>query len=191
MNMDEKKFDPQKLHKLNNPERLRNVPPEYIWKKLNIVDANIIIEIGAGTGIYSIEFLRLANAQKLYACDISDTMLNWMTENVVPKHPRIIPFKTEESRIPLDDGIADLVFMINLHHELDNPPQMLKEANRLLKPGGKIFIADWRRQDMPEGPPTHIRYTATQVKEELEAAGFNSITVDETLPKHFLIIAGK
>ena len=189
--MDEKKYDPKHLHKLNNPERLKNVPPGFVWEKLNMKTADVIIEIGAGTGIYSIEFLRLANAQKLYACDISDTMLNWMTENVVPKHPRIIPFKTEESRIPLDDGIADLVFMINLHHELDNPPQMLKEANRLLKPGGKIFIADWRRQDMPDGPPTHIRYTATQVKEELEAAGFNSIMVDETLPKHFLIIARK
>ena len=44
-----------------------------------------------------------------------------LKENVSPKYPNIVPIKTEEHYVPLDDGIADLVFMINLHHELDNP----------------------------------------------------------------------
>ncbi len=52
--MKEKRFNPKKLHKLNNPKRLLDLPPEYIWSKLNMNAANVIIDIGAGTGFFSI-----------------------------------------------------------------------------------------------------------------------------------------
>ena len=94
-------------------------------------------------------------------------MIKWMNENVSPKYPNIIPVKTEEHTVPLDDGIADLVFMINLHHELDNPSLTLEEANRILKPDGKIFVVDWKKKDMPEGPPVEIRCLPEQIKEQL------------------------
>ncbi|MFZ0243787.1 MAG: methyltransferase domain-containing protein, partial [Desulfobacterales bacterium] len=59
--------------------------------------------------------------------------------------------------VPLDDRIADLVFMITLHHELDNPSLTVEEPYRILKPGGEIFIVDWKKIDMDEGPPEKIR----------------------------------
>ena len=67
-------------------------------------------------------------------------MTKWVKENVSPKYPNIIAIKTEEHSVPLDDGIADLVFMINLHHELGNPSLTVEESYRILKPDGKIFV---------------------------------------------------
>lgn len=130
--MNEKKFDPRKLEKLNNPERLKDISPQYIWNKLNIEKPDVLVEIGAGTAFFSIVFLKHAKPSKIYACDVSEVMINWVKENVVPKFPEIIPVKTEEHSIPLNDGISDLVFMINLHHELDNPAITLEEAYRIL-----------------------------------------------------------
>jgi len=189
--MNEKKFDPKKLKKLNDPQRLTDIPPDYIWEKLHIEKPGVFVEIGAGTAFFSVAFLQKYEPSTLYACDLSEVMINWIKENVSPKYPDIIPIKTGEHNVPLDDGIADLVFMINLHHELENPFLSVEEAYRILKPDGKIFVVDWKKKDMPEGPPTEIRCLPEQVKEQLVDAGFEQVDIYNELQKHFLVVGKK
>jgi SAM-dependent methyltransferase len=191
LTMNEKKFDPKKLQKLNDPQRLIDIPPEYIWEKLHIEKPGVFVEIGAGTAFFSVAFLQKFGPSALYACDLSEVMINWIKENVSSKYPNIIPVKTEEHTVPLGDGISDLVFMINLHHELDNPSLSVEEAYRILKPDGKIFIVDWKKKDMPEGPPAKIRCLPEQVKEQMVNAGFQDVEIYNELQKHFLVVGGK
>lgn len=56
--MTEKKFGPKKLAKLNNPKRLKDIPPDYVWDKLRMEKADVPVEIGAGTAFFSIAFLQ-------------------------------------------------------------------------------------------------------------------------------------
>ena len=189
--MNEKKFDVKKLQKLNNPKRLRDIPPEYIWARIDTSNPDVLVDIGAGTGFFSVHFLNLANGETLYACDISDTMIEWMEEHICPQNPGITPLKMEENRVPLDDDTADLVYMINLHHELDNSQAILSESYRILKNAGKIFIVDWKKTDMDEGPPEHIRWLPEQVKEQMAAANFRNVQLFNDLAKHFLLIGEK
>ena len=189
--MHEKKFDPKKLQKLNNPKRLVDIPPAYICSKLGLESSEVVVEIGAGTAFFSIAFLEALNPSTLYASDLSDTMIHWVEENVSPTYPQIIPVKNEEHSVPLDDGIADLVFMIALHHELEDSSQMLLEAYRMLKSGGTIFIVDWKKEDMPEGPPAAIRCVPEDVRDQLTASGFGDVAIYDALPKHFLVTGKK
>lgn len=189
--MNEKKFDPKKLQKLNNPNRLLDIPPDYIKEKLNSAESDIIVEIGAGTAFFAIAFLPIFKPSTIYACDMSQVMIDWVTENVVPKHPAILPVKTTESTVPLKDAMADIVYMINLHHELETPLLSIKEANRLLKPGGKIFIVDWKKKEMDDGPPERIRCLPETVKDQLLEGGFEDIFISDHLPKHFFVMAQK
>jgi SAM-dependent methyltransferase len=189
--MNNKKFDTQKLQRLNNPRRLIDIPPDYIWNKLNIKRADVLVEIGAGTAFFSIALLQQANALKVNACDISEVMIDWIKENIVPEYPNIIPVKTQEDSIPLEDEIADLVFTITLQHELENPLKSLKEAYRILKPGGKFFIVDWKKENSNEGPPVKIRCCPEDIKEQLRKSGFKQINIFNKLSKHFLLIAKK
>jgi ubiquinone/menaquinone biosynthesis C-methylase UbiE len=186
-----KKFDPQKLNKLNNPRRLIDIPPEFICARLRHKTLDTVVEIGAGTAFFSVAFLRHLKPVKIYACDVAEPMLDWVKENVSPDYPNIMPVKSGEHSVPLDDGAADLVFMINLHHELENPLLMTKEAYRLLKPDGEIFIVDWKKEPMAEGPPQEIRTVPEHVKEELIACGFDGVSLHDQLPKHFLVVAQK
>jgi len=191
MSKNEKKFDPRKLKKLNNPDRLKDIPPDYLWDKLDMEDADVLVDIGAGTAFFSVAFLQYAKPSKIYACDVSEIMIGWVKENIVPKYPRIISIKSEEHSIPLDDAIADLVFMINLHHELEDPVLTIKEAYRLLKSGGNILIVDWKKEDMPEGPPTRIRCLPEEVMEQLTNAGFHEVKMVTELLKHFVLTGKK
>lgn len=189
--MNEKKFDPKKLKKLNNPQRLKDIPVAYILDKLELEQANVFVDIGAGTAFFSCAFLQQAQPAAIYACDISATMLDWIEENIVPRYPSIYPVKSEEARLPLGDEIADLVFSINLHHELESPSQILEEAFRILKVGGKALVIDWKKQDMAEGPPTHIRCVAEEVGRQMEKAGLKHIQISNKLEKHFFVIGQK
>ncbi len=189
--MNENKFDPKKLQKLNNPQRLIDIPPDYVWEKLNIEKPGVFVDIGAGTAFFSVAFLQKSTTSTIYACDSSEVMINWVKENISPKYPNIIPLKTEENSVALDNGTVDLVFMINLHHELDNPSLMIEESKRILKPEGKIFVVDWKKKDMPEGPPAKIRCVPEQVKEQLVNAGFKQVDVFNELQKHFLVVGKK
>jgi ubiquinone/menaquinone biosynthesis C-methylase UbiE len=189
--VDSKKFDPKKLAKLNNPERLKDIPPDYIGAKLALERPEVLVEIGAGTGFFSIALQHHFKPSQSYACDISATMIDWMTRNVAPLHPAILPVKCAEHSVPLDDEIADLLYMINLHHELDEPAATLAESFRLVKPGGTLLIIDWKKLEMKEGPPEEIRCHPEVVTEQLTQAGFGNIALFDELPKHFMVVGKK
>ena len=150
-----------------------------------------IVEIGAGTAFFSLAFHRQLKASKTYACDISDIMTDWVTENITRKYPNITAVKTSENTVPLDSGIADLVFMIALHHELENPLLILKESYRMLRPGGKVFIIDWKKEEMQQGPPLGIRCLPEEVKDQLTESHFKDVEMFTELSKHFFVIGTK
>lgn len=189
--MSGKKFDPKKLQKLNDPQRLVDISPDYIRSKLHTEKPDVLVEIGAGTAVFCIAFLELFSPSTVYACDVSEVMTGWIAENVTPKYPGIIPLKTHEHSVPLEDGIADLVFMIALHHELEKPSLSVQEAYRLLKAGGEIFIVDWKKKDTADGPPMEIRYTPEEVGDHLTGSGFEDVNIFNDLPNHFLLVAQK
>ncbi|MFP4548791.1 MAG: class I SAM-dependent methyltransferase [Fidelibacterota bacterium] len=189
--MSDNVFNTKYLHKLNNPERFREVPPDLIWKDLNLKAPKVAIDIGAGTGFFTKEFLRKMPEGKIFACDISNTMLDWMKKNIVPEHPNIIPKKMSHDILPCEKEIADLVYMINLHHEIENHKKLLSEIYRVLNPSGKLFIVDWKKQVMDQGPPIHIRFEIDEVRAQLEEAGFSRINLNDSFPNHFFVIAEK
>ena len=185
--MSSKVFDPKKLAKLNNPQRLLDIPVDHLWKILNAKRAGTMVDIGAGTGFFCIPFLDYVH--KVYACDFSQTMVDWMVENL-KDYPRVIPTKMENNTVPLEDNVCEILSMMNLHHELDSPEKTIIECRRLLKPGGKILIVDWKQEEMSQGPPLHIRVSPSTVCTQLESSGFTNIVVDESLELHF-IVAGE
>lgn len=190
--MIEKKFDTSKLDRLNNPERLRLTPPDKIWEKLDLQEPRTAVDVGAGTGFFSIPFLeKMGSEAIIYALDISQIMVDWMTAHVVPVHQRIRPGLMGESSIPLEDNSVDLALLFYLYHELEDPRKMLREVRRILKPGGKAAILDWRAEAMPEGPPLEIRVTPKRIREDLESCGFRNILEDRSMEKHDLLIGQK
>jgi ubiquinone/menaquinone biosynthesis C-methylase UbiE len=187
-----KKFDPKKLVKLNDPKRLEYLNPDLIWDKAGIKNPSVLIDIGAGTGFFALLFGKKMKKGKVYACDISDEMLSWLEDNLPRESKgRVIPVKMEESSVPLPDAMADLVYMINLHHELEEPRRILGEALRLLKRGGKLLILDWKREKTPEGPPLEIRVTEEAIESQMRNAGFRDVIKYAVLPYHHFLVGKK
>jgi ubiquinone/menaquinone biosynthesis C-methylase UbiE len=188
----DKKFDPKKLDKLNDPRRLEYLNPDFIWEKAALPDPAVLVDIGAGTGFFALLFSRKMKEGKVYACDISSEMISWMNGNLPAESKgKLIPVKMEETSVPLSGGMADLVYMINLHHELEDPVMILKESFRLLKKSGKVIVIDWKKEETPEGPPLGLRVEEEAIESHMRDAGFSEIAKYRALPYHYFLIGKK
>jgi ubiquinone/menaquinone biosynthesis C-methylase UbiE len=189
MNMKEdRKFDPRSIEKLNNPARFEREDPDVIWRELALTDPRVLVDIGAGTGFFAIPFARKGPRITVHACDLQDEMLAWMREHLpADVRDRILLHRMDERSVPLESGIADLVYMINLHHELEDPAAIMAESFRLLRPGGTVLVMDWKKGETPSGPPQEIRVSEDQIGSDLVQAGFGSIVRHPVLPYHSFV----
>ena len=188
------KFDIAKLERLNDPGRFDTLPPAVFWDALGApADARSIVEIGAGTGLFATRFAELAPGAVVHVADIEPVMLEWMRENRPEVAAgRLAPILADEDHVPLADSSADVVYMINLHHELVSPSVSYAEALRLLRPAGRVMAVDWAPGESPHGPSQHVRVPAEDVADMLRIVGFAQVVVHEgALPKAWLITAAK
>jgi SAM-dependent methyltransferase len=73
----------------------------------------------------------------------------------------------------LPAAAVDHAMIYNLLH-IENPVALLREAHRVLKPGGTASIIHWKRDPgTPRGPSMEIRPTPEQCREWGERAGFS------------------
>lgn len=184
------KFDPAKTAKLDDPRRLDDLRPDAMWAALGSpTDARVIVEIGSGTGIMSEQFALLAPSAVVYAADTQPAMLEWMSRvrSGLVEAGRLVPVLATETNVPLPDGVADIVVMVNLHHELEDAAASYRDALRLLAAGGQILVVDWAKRETPKGPPVAMRADADEIARQLRVVGFAEVRSHEGLPYHSLL----
>ena len=186
--MEYEKFDTAHLDHLNDPARLEDLDPEVMWDALGKPAPDVIVEIGAGTGTFAETFARMAPGATVYAADVEPAMVAWMTEHRASTGAGAIrPVLAGETSVPLEDGIADLVVMVNLHHELAEPASTYAEAYRLLRSGGAVMAVDWLPGSGGERPPERVRASAETIACHLRAAGFVDVADHGMLERHSLV----
>jgi len=185
------RFDPAKLDKLNDIARLDDLVPDLMWDAFGVPGAISVVELGAGTGMFAREFAeRMPDDGTLLAVDAEPLMIAWMAEHLVAgPGARISPLLADASALPLDDASAELVYSVNLWHELDDPAAALAETLRVLARGGTIAVVDWKAEETPKGPPLAHRTPAEGIARALETAGFTDARIHPVLHYHSVVTA--
>ena len=79
--------------------------------------------------------------------------------------------------LPFSDNFADVIFLFNVIYILENPGKTLREINRILKPGGKLFITSPFIFNEAKEPNDYWRFTSEGLEKLLKEAGFNEILI--------------
>ncbi|MCL4558621.1 MAG: methyltransferase domain-containing protein [Deltaproteobacteria bacterium] len=153
------KFDPTRAHDLDNPQRREHEQPDKILSAAGIKQGMVVADVGCGTGFYTMSASALTGKDGLvYAVDISKDMLDMLKKKIESHSIRnVYPVVSEETGIPLGDGIADMVINVNMLHEAYDRETFLQELRRLMKPDGRLVLIDHRREPTPSGPPLEDR----------------------------------
>lgn len=175
---------------LVRPEREQEEHPDQALDALHIAKGSTVADIGAGVGYMSWRLAkRIGPTGTVYANDIQQPMLDLLVKNMQTRHiTNVQPVLGEPDDPKLPVGQIDLVLMVDVYHEFNNPQAMLRHIRESLKPGGRLVLLEYRAED-PNVPilPLH-KMTVDQVKAELEPAGFGFVQSIETLPwQHILI----
>ena len=157
--------------------------PGKSWKSiaealLRLMPPMVIADLGAGEGAFSL--LLAQRAKKVIAVDTSAKMIEVAREHALRNGVKNVEFRLGDmEEVPIKAATADLVWISqSLHHAL-HPGRALAEANRILRPGGRIVILDLVKHRFEEARELYadewLGFSETDLESMLEEAGFHDV----------------
>src|SRR6266851_5262260 len=155
-------------------------------------EGEVVLDLGSGGGIdVLLSAKRVGPTGKAYGLDMTDEMLALANENKRRAGADNVEFlRGEIEQIPLPDSSVDVIIsncVINLSADKD---RVLREALRVLKPGGRLAVSDvvTRGDVAPEIRHSVLLWVGcvagaldeNEYQEKLQAAGFEQISIEPT-----------
>jgi len=111
------------------------------------IDSGLALEIGPGPGYLGLEWLKKTNGTHLKGMEISPDMINIAKRNTKEYglEDRADYVNGDAQKMPFDDNMFDAVFTSGSLHEWSEPLKIFNEVSRILKPNGRFFVSDLRR----------------------------------------------
>ena len=152
-----------------------------------------LADVGCGYGIFTIPAAEIIRG-KIYAIDIDPTMIKSVEEKAKMRNLDNVvtilrDFVSEGSGF--EDSSVDYVMFFNILHA-ENPENLLKEAYRILRIGGRLGIIHWNYDEtVTMGPSMDIRPKPEQCRQWAENVGFSFEYQVDLKPYHFGIVMRK
>jgi predicted methyltransferase len=151
-----------------------------------------VADVGAGTGLFTRLFAaEVGDNGTVYAVDIAPKFLDYINESA--KKAGLKNIKTvlgTDMSAELPRGAIDLVFICDTYHHFEYPERMLKSIHEALKPGGRMVVVDFIREEGKSRPwiLDHVRAGQALVEKEIQTAGFKKVgEVKDLLQENYLI----
>ena len=142
--------------------------------KLGLIEGMKVVDIGAGSGFYTLEAARrVGNSGHVYAIDVQKNLLERLksladSQNI--RNIEVIWANAEKiGGTKMREGVADRVIVSNVLFQIEKPDDFVLEMKRILKPAGKVLIVDWSEVS-PFGPKDLVPSAKAQML--FEKSGF-------------------
>jgi ubiquinone/menaquinone biosynthesis C-methylase UbiE len=165
-----------------------------ILSKMGLGERQAVADLGCGNfGFFVYPLAHLVGRQgKVYAVDIlKSTLEEIRKESKKENLPQIIPvwsnleiFKATK----IETNSLDSVLLVNVLHQSEKKIEILREAIRLLKRGGRMLIIEWKNTDSPLGPDPEKRVNLDSLKTAAPKIGLDIKEEFAAGPYHFGLI---
>ncbi len=122
--------------------------PEKIIQSAGIFEGMMVADFGCGMGYYTFPLARkVGDGGRVYAIDIQRSLVE-----TVKRTARMNGFRTVDGIVgdvdepggsKLRDGAVDVVVMANLLFQVEHKDALIAEAQRILKPKGRVLLIEW------------------------------------------------
>jgi ubiquinone/menaquinone biosynthesis C-methylase UbiE len=134
---------------LERSERDEEEAPDIALNVLKIAKGASVADVGAGSG-YITERLaaRVGPTGRVFANDVQPQMLDMLGKRLAQKritNVTLVQGTIDDPKLP--SASIDLALMVDVYHELSQPQAMLRHLREALKPGGRLVLLEYRKED--------------------------------------------
>ena len=145
-------------------------------KMFGLKENDIVVDLGAGTGFYSIPAGALVPRGKVYAVELQKDFLETIKNKVKEAHLENIEIIWGNAEkiggTKIGDGVANTVIASNILFQIEDKENFVLEVKRILGPGGRIVVVDWSDSFGGIGPAKEAIYPLDKAIQLFEKAGF-------------------
>jgi len=163
--------------------------PELVLQDLH--SGMTFADIGCGDGFFSIlASKKVGNNGRVYAVDIDPTAIERLQRKAKTQGlNNIIANVGKAEETVFCNVCADFVLYSMDLHDFRDAAKVLRNSREMVKPSGLVVDLDWKKIEMPFGPPFAIRFSEEQAAGLMRAAGLTVVDAKDAGPYHYVITA--
>ncbi|MED5412551.1 MAG: methyltransferase domain-containing protein [Pseudomonadota bacterium] len=177
---------------LNRPERIQEEMPDTVVENMNLEPNEVVADIGAGSGYFSFRIAAKVPEGKVLAVDIQPEMLELieaqMGQQGVTNIEGVLG-AVDNPNLPANS--IDAAIMVDAYHEFSHPFEMIDGIYQALRPGGRIFLLEYRGEDASVPIRPLHKMTEEQVVREMSVFGLDWTDTLDFLPWQHMMIFTK
>jgi SAM-dependent methyltransferase len=179
----------QRWEQLGSTTDLPPGAPERLLAELDVPASAVVGVFSPTPDFFALPLAaRVGSRGQVYSIELTDDI----SLKAAPPNrafPGLVQIRHKENgRLPLEDGAVDIALWAFAFRTLRHVGSMLEETRRVLRPGGRLAVVDWIRQEESFGPCRDDRVSAATCERCLSAGGFGLVGQRSLNESHYLIV---
>ena len=175
---------------LERSSRANEESPNLAVDLLDLKKDMIVADFGAGTGYFTSKLARKCSI--VYAVDIQQEMLDLNAKQMRNKNFNNVKFIlgfTDRTGLPKNS--LDLVILVDVYHELENPLEIMNDIKSSLNQTGKVALIEYRKEDTTDPIKPLHKMSVEQVVKEMRQVNLKLHSNIQELPRQHMLIFSK
>jgi len=185
--------DPQIAAWFYRPERTESENPEQLLDLLGIEDGDVVADIGAGGGFFSLLAAeRVGPTGKVLAVDVQPEMIAGL-EMMMHRfgHENIVPIlgDVDDPKLPTDS--VDHVLMVIAYHEFSHPVEMMRHVRNAMTRDAQMLIVEYKAENPDSRVSPLHEMSEAEIMNEIPVLGFRLDRVLDIIPSQHVFVFKK
>ncbi|MDP2285994.1 MAG: class I SAM-dependent methyltransferase [Pseudohongiella sp.] len=177
---------------LERQERTHEEMPDEVVANMTLAPDHVVADIGAGTGYFSFRIAQVVTQGKVLATDIQPEMLALLEQRKQETGiTNVEPLLGQIDNPGLPANSVDAVLLVDAYHEFSHPFEMMQGIYDALKPGGRLFLVEYRAEDASVPIRPLHKMSVEQVVKEMSVFGLNWDDTLDFLPWQHMFVFSK
>jgi ubiquinone/menaquinone biosynthesis C-methylase UbiE len=165
--------------------------PEDILQATGLEEGMTFVDVGCSDGFFTFLAAKMVGEKgQVYAVDIDKAAIERLNKRAKAegfKNIKAVVGSAEDT--VFCKNCADVVFYSMVLHDFDQTIKVLHNAQLMLDLDGVVADLDWKKIDIPFGPPLDVKFSPITVIEQMQSAGLMAEQTFDVGPYHYLVLA--
>lgn len=166
---------------LERPDRAVWQKPDDVVRALHLSGAEVVADVGAGSGYFTFRFATALPQGRVVATDIEPEMIRHIHHKAVTEGIRNVEPVLASADDPKVPATADIVFVCDVLHHVSDRRAWLGRLHDQMKPTARLILVEFREGDLPEGPPAALKIPRDEMLRLVRDSGFVLIGEEKDL----------